>query len=83
MFFSWLDYSIRRSVFSFQYVCKNVPIENRRPELTFEHHLLVAPFEPDVQKAMLDRAVEDGMTASDLDLFIEEWMDFEGKEVKR
>jgi hypothetical protein len=49
-----------------KYVASKVPLENRRPELSFEAHKAVAPLSPEKQKEYLDKAVENGWTIKEL-----------------
>lgn len=47
-------------------VSKSVPIENRKSDLSFEHHKIVAKLEPEEQEKWLEKAVEEHMTVRDL-----------------
>ena len=47
-------------------VCRRVPRERRRSELTFGHHAVVAPLEPAEQIEWLQRAIDEAMSVSDL-----------------
>jgi len=49
-----------------KWVASRVDSSLRKEELSFSHHALVAPLEPEQQKALLERAVEKGMATADL-----------------
>lgn len=48
------------------YVSKAIPIENRRAELSFEHHKVIAKLPPKDQKEWLDKTIEDNLTVREL-----------------
>jgi hypothetical protein len=52
---SWSEETVR----NYLWVAKNVPMENRRDDLTFAHHQLVAGLKPQEQRKWLKRAATD------------------------
>lgn len=48
------------------YISKAVPIDNRKSELSFEHHKIVAKLEPDEQKKWLEKAADENLTVKEL-----------------
>jgi len=55
------------TVKQYAWVAERVPPERRRPELTFTHHRAVAALESLHQDAWLDRAVDEGLSATKLE----------------
>lgn len=55
-----------RTVWNATSVCKRVAIDQRRPELSFKHHDAVAAQPPETQKALLQLAVDEALSASAL-----------------
>lgn len=56
---SWSEETVR----NYLWVAKSVPMENRREDLTFAHHQLVAGLKPQEQKKWLKRAATDDPAA--------------------
>jgi len=57
------DYGYLRNL---KWVASRIPRENRRPDLRFAHHQVVAPLPPDEQKYWLDLAAAERMTVKQL-----------------
>ena len=55
------------------YVSSHVPIEVRRPTLSFAHHSEVASLEPDEQYQLLDKAVKRQMSRNAFRKFVKEY----------
>jgi hypothetical protein len=69
---SWGDVlaelGIARSTAShYRWVCRAVPIERRRPSLSFNHHRWVASLTPAEQEAWLDRAERERLSVKSLE----------------
>lgn len=54
------------------WVCSNVPLSNRNPKLSFEHHLKVARLDTEAQRRWLTEADVEGWSAKVLDRHIRE-----------
>ncbi len=48
------------------YVCRHIPPERRRPELSFGHHECVAALDEADQELLLDQAVASGLTRNEM-----------------
>ena len=59
------NYSYSR-LSTFVYVCRAIPIGRRRDDLSFGHHEVVAPLEPDEQDAWLQIAASRKLSVHDL-----------------
>lgn len=55
------------------WVAGRVPTEVRRPELSFRHHQVVAPLEPEQQKRLLALAVEHKLSTRELESLKHSW----------
>lgn len=49
-----------------KYVTSRIPLSLRSDKLTFSHHQLVAPLEPDLQEAWIGRAIENHWTVKQM-----------------
>lgn len=47
-------------------IAHKVPVENRKSDLSFEHHRIVARLEPEEQQKWLEKAVDEKMTVKEL-----------------
>lgn len=51
---------------NYAYVCRQIPLERRRPELTFSHHAAVAGLDDQEQDILLGRAIDEKMGVREL-----------------
>lgn len=55
-----------QTIYNYVWVCRAIPQERRRPELSWEHHKIVAGQVPDLQDYWLERCVQEHLSTREL-----------------
>lgn len=55
-----------QTIYNYVWVCRAIPPERRRPELSWEHHKIVAGQIPDLQDYWLERCIKEHLSTREL-----------------